>query len=208
MMFTELMPKRLELLSEVVPQTRVIALLVNPNNPGTEPVIRVMQEAARAKRVQLQILNAGSESEIDAAFATLVQLQAGALVVSPDTFFGGRRRQLLALAAHHAVPAIYAWREWVAEGGLISYGTSFTAVYHQLGIYAGKILKGAKPPDLPVEQPHIRAGGQSEDRGGARPDRAACDPRPCRRGDRMMRWSVVIAGLAALLLAPERSAAQ
>jgi putative tryptophan/tyrosine transport system substrate-binding protein len=147
------MPKRLELLSEVVPQTRVIALLVNPNNPGTEPVIRVMQEAARAKRVQLQILKAGSESEIDAAFATLVQLQAGALVVSPDTFFGGRREQLLALAAHHAVPAIYAWREWVAEGGLISYGTSFTAVYRQLGIYAGKILKGAKPPDLP--QPTI-----------------------------------------------------
>jgi putative ABC transport system substrate-binding protein len=149
----ELMPKRLELLSELVPQAKVIALLVNPNSSTTERIIREVQEAARATGVQLLVLKAGTESELSAAFATLVQLQAGALVVSPDTFFGGRREQLLALAAHHAVPAIYAWREWVAEGGLISYGTSFTAVYRQLGIYAGKILKGAKPPDLP--QPTI-----------------------------------------------------
>jgi putative tryptophan/tyrosine transport system substrate-binding protein len=155
MMFTELMPKRLELLSEVVPQAGVIALLVNPNTPGTEHVIQVMQEAARAKRVQLHIVKAGSESEIDAAFATLVQLQAGGLVVSPNAFFNSRREQLLALASHHAVPAIYEWREFAAAGGLISYGPIVTAGFREAGIYAGKILNGAKPADLPVQQPTI-----------------------------------------------------
>ena len=116
------MPKRLELLSELVPQARVIALLVNPNNPNAERIIRDVQEAARAKGVQLPILKAGTESEIDAAFATLVQLQAGALVVGADPFFNSRREQLVALASRHAVPAIYEWREFAAAGGLISYG--------------------------------------------------------------------------------------
>jgi putative ABC transport system substrate-binding protein len=151
----ELMPKRLELLSELVPQARAIAVLVNPNNPFfTEPLIRdLLQKAARAKGVQLSILWAGTEGEIDAAFASLVRLQVGALQVSPDTFFGSRREQLLALAARHAVPAISAWREWVAAGGLISYGASIPAVYRQAGVYVGRILKGAKPADLPVQQP-------------------------------------------------------
>ena len=149
----ELMPKRLELLSELVPQARVIALLVNPNNPNAERMMRDVQEAARAKGVQLPILKAGTEGEIDAAFATLVQLQAGALVVGADPFFDSRREQLVALASRHAVPAIYAWREFAAAGGLISYGASLTAVYRQVGIYAGKILNGAKPADLPVQQP-------------------------------------------------------
>jgi putative tryptophan/tyrosine transport system substrate-binding protein len=149
----ELNPKRLELLSELVPQARVIALLVNPNNPGTERMIRDMEEAARAKGVQLPILKAGTESEIDAAFASLVQLHAGALLVGNDPFFMSRREQLAALVSRHAVPAIYERREFVAAGGLISYGPSLTAAFRQLGIYAGKILKGARPADLPVEQP-------------------------------------------------------
>ena len=147
------MPKRLELLSELVPQARVIALLVNPNNPNAERIMRDVQEAARAKGVQLPILKAGTESEIDAAFASLVQLHAGALVVGADPFFNSRREQLVALASRHAVPAIYEWREFVAAGGLISYGPSLAAVYRQVGIYAGRILKGAKPADLPVQQP-------------------------------------------------------
>ena len=122
----ELMPKRLELLSELVPQAKVIALLVNPNNPNAERIIRDVQEAARAKGVQLHILKASSESEIDAAFATLVQLHAGALVVAADPFFNSRREQLVALASRHAVPAIYECREFAAAGGLISYGPSLT----------------------------------------------------------------------------------
>jgi putative ABC transport system substrate-binding protein len=152
MLIDELTPKRLELLSELVPQAKVIALLVNPNNGVAERVMRDVQEAAGVKRVQLPILKAGTESEIDAAFATLVQLQAGALVVAADPFLTSRREQLVALATRHAVPAIYAWREFAEAGGLISYGSSLTAAFRQLGNYAGKILKGAKPADLPVEQ--------------------------------------------------------
>jgi putative tryptophan/tyrosine transport system substrate-binding protein len=149
----EMMPKRLELLSELVPQARVIALLVNPNNPNTEPTILDVQEAARAKGMRLPILRAATESEIDAAVATLVQLRAGALVIGADPFFNSRREQLIALASRHAIPAIYDVREFAASGGLISYGTSLTSVYRQAGVYAGKILKGAKPADLPVQQP-------------------------------------------------------
>jgi putative tryptophan/tyrosine transport system substrate-binding protein len=152
-LFVELHPKRLELLSELVPQAGVIALLVNPKFPGAERQTRDVQEAARAKRVQLPILKASTENEIDTAFATLVQLQAGALLVGSDPFLSSRRDQLIALASRHAVPAIYEGREFTAAGGLISYGPSFTVINRQLGIYAGKILKGAKPADLPVEQP-------------------------------------------------------
>jgi len=153
MMSLELNPKRLELLSELVPQARVIALLVNPHNPQTEGVIRDVQDASRAKGVQLQILRAGTESEIDDAFAALVQLHAGALVVMGDAFFFSWREQLVALAARHAVPAIYDVHEYAAAGGLISYGPSLTGLWRQVGIYAGRILKGAKPADLPVQQP-------------------------------------------------------
>jgi putative ABC transport system substrate-binding protein len=103
--------------------------------------------------MQLPILKAGTESEIDAAFATLVQLQAGALVVAADPFLSSRREQIVALATRHAVPAIYAWREFAEAGGLIRYGSSLTAAFRQLGNYAGQILKGAKPADLPVQQP-------------------------------------------------------
>ena len=152
-MATELTPKRLELLSELVPQAGVIALLVNPNSAEAEPAIREAQEAARAKGMQLHILKASTEGEIDTAFASLVQRQAGALIVVNDPFFDGRVEQLVALASRYAVPAIYYSREFAASGGLISYAPSFTAAYHQAGIYAGKILKGAKPADLPVQQP-------------------------------------------------------
>jgi putative ABC transport system substrate-binding protein len=152
-MATELMPKGLELISELVPQAGVIALLVNPNNPGTEAIIRYVQEAARVKGLQLTILKAGTESENDAAFLTLVQLHAGGLVVGVDPFFNSRREQLVALASRHAVPAVYYWREFAADGGLISYGPSLAAGYSQAGTYVGKILKGAKPADLPVQAP-------------------------------------------------------
>jgi len=153
LMGAELAPKRFELLSEMVPQASVIALLVNPNNVQTEAVIRGVREGARAKALQLQILKASTEEEIDAAFGALMQLQAGALVVGPDVFLYSRREQLVALAARYRVPAIHEWRGAVAAGGLVSYGTDLTGVFRQLGIYAGKILKGAKPADLPVEQP-------------------------------------------------------
>jgi putative ABC transport system substrate-binding protein len=153
-MTTELMPKRLELLSELVPQARVIALLVNPNNAASaEQMSQDVQKAADAKGVQLHILKAGAESEIDAAFASLVQLPAGALIVGSDALFNSRRDQLVALAARHAVPAIYEWREFAAAGGLISYGTSLTGTWRRAGIYVGRILMGAKAADLPVEQP-------------------------------------------------------
>jgi putative ABC transport system substrate-binding protein len=149
----DLNPKRLELLSELVPQAKVIALLVNPKFPETERVVREVQVAARTKGLQLPILKASNEAEIDAAFASLVQLHAGALLVGSDAFLNTRREQLVALASRHAVPAMYELREAVGSGGLISYGVSFTADFRQLGIYAGKILKGAKPADLPVQQP-------------------------------------------------------
>jgi ABC-type uncharacterized transport system substrate-binding protein len=152
-MTTELMPKRLELLSELVPQARVIALLVNPNNAPPEPMIRVLQEAAHAKGVQLPIVKATAEGEFESAFATLVQLGAGALLVGADPFFFSRREQLVALASRHAVPAIYEWREFAAAGGLISYGSSVADMYRQTGTYAGRILAGAKPGDLPVMRP-------------------------------------------------------
>jgi putative ABC transport system substrate-binding protein len=149
----ELTAKRLELLLELVPQATVIALLVNPRGLYAERIVPVVQESARAKGVQLHILKAGSEAEIDAAFATIVQVKAGGLLVAGDPFFSSRRDQLVALTSVHAVPAIYDWRGYTASGGLISYGVNFTSIYRQVGSYTGRILKGAKPADLPIEQP-------------------------------------------------------
>ena len=145
----ELVPKRLELLSELAPQTKVIALLLHPNSPATGGV----QQAARTKGLELHVLRASTESEIDAAFASLVPLHAGALLVAGAPFFDSQRERLVALASRYAVPAIYSEREFAAAGGLISYGTSRTAAYRQVGTYVGRVLKGAKPADLPVQQP-------------------------------------------------------
>jgi len=152
LMLTDLVPKRLQLLSELVPGVSVIALLVNPNNAHADRIIKKAQEAARLKEVQLLILRAGTESEIDTAFDTLVQQQAGALLVGGDSLFHSRIDQLVALASRHAVPAIHFEREFAEAGGLISYGANVPASYRQAGIYAGRILKGAKPADLPVQQ--------------------------------------------------------
>jgi putative tryptophan/tyrosine transport system substrate-binding protein len=151
----ELTAKRLEFLSELVPHARSIALLVNPDNPQVESVISSAKTAADAKGVQLSVLQAGREDQIDAAFAGLADLQARGLVVQSDPFFGSRSQQLVALASRYAVPAIYAFRLFAALGGLASYGPSLISGYRQAGIYAGRILKGEKPSDLPVQQPTI-----------------------------------------------------
>jgi putative ABC transport system substrate-binding protein len=147
----DLGPKRLGLLP--LPNTTIIALLVNPNNVevGSQPG-DVLQAARKLNR-QLYVLNANTEKEIDTAFATLVQQRAEALVVGGDPFFNSRREQFVALAARHALPAIYPTREFAAAGGLMSYGNSITEAYRQAGIYTGRILKGAKPADLPVMLP-------------------------------------------------------
>ena len=149
----ELTAKRLELLAELVPQAKVMALLVNPTNSSAERIISEVQDAARKKGLQLAILKASTEGEIDAAFATLATLHADALVVGGDAFFTDRREQFAALASRYAVPASYATRLFAASGGLTSYGPSFAAGSRQAGTYVGKILKGAKPADLPVQQP-------------------------------------------------------
>jgi putative tryptophan/tyrosine transport system substrate-binding protein len=149
----ELMAKRFDLLSELVPQAKVMAMLVNPNASNVRFMIRDVEEASRVKGVQLHILKAGSETEFETAFAALVQLRPGALLVASDTLFLARREQLVALTARHAVPAIYQDRESVEAGGVISYGPSTTGIWRQAGVYVGRILAGAKPADLPVQQP-------------------------------------------------------
>jgi putative ABC transport system substrate-binding protein len=152
----ELTPKRLELLCELVPQATVIALLVNPDNPGLGERYRgFMQEAAHTKGIQLPVLKARTEGEIDTAFASLGQLEAGGLVVIGDAFLDSRSEQFVALASRYAVPAIYEHRGFTAAGGLISYGIDNAALARQAGIYTGRILKGEKPADLPVQQPII-----------------------------------------------------
>ena len=151
----ELTPKLVELLSELIPQASVIALLVNPTNPTTERVVRDAPEAANAKGRRLRILKAGVESEIDTAFASLAELRAGALVVPSDPFFNTHVELLVTLAARHGVPTIHVWREFVAAGGLISYGPSLPAAFRQVGNYVGQILKGAKPAELPVHRATI-----------------------------------------------------
>ncbi|HVS57242.1 MAG TPA: ABC transporter substrate-binding protein [Casimicrobiaceae bacterium] len=149
----ELDAKRMELLHVLVPKATVVALIVNPNNPNSESEVEKAQAAARSFGQHLHVLRAGTEQDIDAAFASLEQLLGGALLVGTDPFFTARREQFVALAARHAVPTIYEWREFVMAGGLMSYGPSLSEVYRQAGMYTGKILNGAKAADLPVLQP-------------------------------------------------------
>ena len=152
-LFTQLTPKRLELLCELIPKARTIALLVNPKSPTAAPSIKGAEEAAAARGVKLLILNASTENEIDAAFAAFASAKADGLIIAADPFFDTRREQLVIPAAQFGVPTIYFEREFAAMGGLISYGSSLPGVYRQMGVYAGKILKGEKPSDLPVQQP-------------------------------------------------------
>jgi putative ABC transport system substrate-binding protein len=149
----DLGPKRFDLLMQALPQAKVIGLLANPKNTNTERLIREMQEAAGRQGVRLLVAKASTENEIDEAFGLLAGGHAGGVVIQADPFIHSRRAQLLALAARHAIAAIYTWREFAAEGGLISYGPSLRAVYRQVGSYAGRVLKGAKPAELPVVQP-------------------------------------------------------
>ncbi|MFZ1094369.1 MAG: ABC transporter substrate-binding protein [Xanthobacteraceae bacterium] len=147
---TGLEAKRLGLLHELAPNVTTMAVLVNPDYPDAGIQIKEVEEAARTLGLRLHILKARIESDFDAAFATIVQQRAGALLVASDPFLFSRRELLVALAARHAVPAIYQFRQNAAAGGLMSYGTRITDSYHQVGVYTGKILKGAKPTDLPV----------------------------------------------------------
>src|SRR5499433_158525 len=149
---TVLAEKRLQLLHELVPKAESFALLVNPKSPVAEPQTRDAQTAAHALGLKLRVVTAITENEIDQVFATLVQERADALFVTADPFFYSRREHLVALAAHHAIPTLYEIREYVEVGGLMSYGTVFRDGYHKGGIYVGRILKGVKPADLPVEQ--------------------------------------------------------
>jgi putative tryptophan/tyrosine transport system substrate-binding protein len=148
----EIGPKRLELLHKMVPTATDIALLVNPTNPNTDTLSRNLQAAARTLGLQLHVLNASTERDIDMAFATLVQLRAGGLVVGGDVFFTSRSEQLAALTLRHVVPSIFQDRAFAAAGGLMSYGGNLTDSYRLAGVYTGRILKGEKPADLPVMQ--------------------------------------------------------
>jgi putative ABC transport system substrate-binding protein len=145
--------KRLELLRELVPGARVIAALLNPNNPNAEARSKALRAAARAIGLQIHLVNATNENEIESSFATFVQGGAKALLIGDDPFFESQRARLITSAARHALPAIYDSRQYVTAGGLASYGTSFAETYRQAGSYVGKILSGAKPAELPVQQP-------------------------------------------------------
>jgi putative ABC transport system substrate-binding protein len=150
---SELDPKRLELLHQLKPAAGAIGVLVNPNRPDVASQVRDVQATADAIGRKLVIQKAGTEREIDSAFETFAHERVDALLVSADPFFNAQRPQVIALAARHAIPAIYQWRESAAAGGLMSYGPSIVDAYHQTGIYVGRILKGDKIADLPVMRP-------------------------------------------------------
>jgi putative ABC transport system substrate-binding protein len=149
---SEVGPKRMELLHELVPTATTIALLVRPVGPNVEATTRVMQPAARALGLQLREISASTESDFDAAFATLAEIRAGALMMGIDAYFISRSEQLAALTVRHAVPAIYTFREFAAAGGLASYGGSLPESYRLVGVQVGHILRGEKPATLPIQQ--------------------------------------------------------
>jgi putative ABC transport system substrate-binding protein len=149
---SELFTKRLELVREVVAKRGLIGVLINPNSPEVGPQINEIETAARSLGQPIHTVNAGSDGDFEPAFSSLAERAVDGLIVSNDAFFNGRRERIIALAAQRHIPAIYDRREYTAAGGLMSYGTSYAAAYRQLGLYAGQILKGTKPADLPVEQ--------------------------------------------------------
>ncbi|MFL6950256.1 MAG: ABC transporter substrate-binding protein [Xanthobacteraceae bacterium] len=148
----EVAPKRLELLHELAPAIKIIGLLVNPNNPNAQTLSRDLQAVAGKLGLQLHVLYASNERDFDRVFAELVQRRAGALVIGSDAFLTSHSEQLAALALRHALPAVYQFPEFTAAGGLMSYGSSVTELYQTAGVYTGRILKGEKPADLPVQQ--------------------------------------------------------
>jgi putative tryptophan/tyrosine transport system substrate-binding protein len=149
----EVGPKRLELLHELVPTASVVGLLVNPTNPNlAELTTKNLHAAARSLGLKMHILHASADRDFDTVFATLNQVRAGALVIGTDPFFSSRLEQLATLTAHHAVPTVYQFREFTANGGLMSYGGSLTDTFRAAGVYTGRILKGDKPADLPVQR--------------------------------------------------------
>jgi putative ABC transport system substrate-binding protein len=151
-MNTPVGPKRLELLHELVPTTKRIAVLIHPTGPSAKPLLNELQPAAQSLGVDIQVLQASTQQDIDAAFANVAQLGAGALLIGNDAFFTSQIERLATLSNQHAIPSIYQYRDFAAAGGLISYGASLTDAYHVIGIYTGRILKGEKSADLPVQE--------------------------------------------------------
>jgi putative ABC transport system substrate-binding protein len=151
----ELHPKRFEILTELVPNTTVIGLIVNPNNQATKGIISDILHVTRAREIKLEVVESNTDRDFDTAFNTLRERHVGALIIADDTLFDNkpRREQLVELTARYALPAIHALHEWTIEGGLISYGPSVPDIWHQAGVYTGKILKGETPANMPIQQP-------------------------------------------------------
>ena len=152
-MVEEVATKELGLLHELVPQTQIIAILVDPNLPTTKAVVRNAETVVRTLACKLQVLRADTDQDVERAFWILAQQHIKALFVAPAPFYYDRRDRIIGLAAHHGIPTLYVWRDFVAGGGLMSYGSNLADIYRQIGVYAGRVLKGEKPADLPVMQP-------------------------------------------------------